>query len=415
MSDEFAASSAMLAGRRYVLSSLVPFHRDSKGDVWIGDLWHRDLMTHLKYIPNMVILAAQMPRPEDDDLVRVEPCEGQTIEFAANGAYLTSRKQLPRAIPGMVRAMRQALVGAEVVHGGAAGWPIPPGLLLNPMAVRRKIPFVFTIESAFWRVPEGEKASLRWKAEAAATERLARWSAAHAVLGIYTHRSYAATMPCAPGAISAVSPASWIMESDVITPAAIDTVWQAKPERLRLLLASRLIVEKGAGVLLAALKTLDSRGIGLDLDVVGSGPLAGAFADFAARSSHVTLRMLKQVSYATEFLPLLRGYHAVLVPTTGDEQPRIILDSFSQAVPVIASDTPGNREVATPDNAIFVERGNEQAWANALADPGLTPDHLRALAGPARDKAAACTHEMMHRQRAGLLVKALDGKLRPRA
>jgi hypothetical protein len=39
------------------------------------------------------------------------------------------------------------------------------------------------------------------------------------------------------------------------------------------------------------------------------------------------------------FLSLLRGFDGALVPSLSDEQPRILYDAFSQAVPVIGSAT----------------------------------------------------------------------------
>lgn len=415
MHDEFAACRAMLSGRLNLLSSLVPFHRDAKGQVWVGDLWHRDLMLHLHYIPEMLVLAAEMPAPEDETLVPVEPDPGQRIDFMATGPMLTGRRQVPTALPRMIRAMREALGRAEVVHSGVAGWPIPPGMLLNPMALRRKLPLVIAIESAFWRVPDGSRAGIRWRAEAAATERLARWSTAHAALAIYTHRAYAETLPVGPGGISAVTPASWIRQDDVVAEAALAPLWDAKPAELRMLLASRLTAEKGTGTVLEALRLLDAQGATISIDVAGSGAMADEVAAFAAQARNLRVRMLREVAYATEFLPLLRGYHAALVPTTGDEQPRVILDAFSQGVPVIASDTAGNREVATEGlNALFVPRADALALARCLGDPALTPDRLRALSAGARAKAASCTHEMMHRTRAALLVRALEGRLAPR-
>ncbi|MCF3974163.1 glycosyltransferase family 4 protein [Paracoccus salsus] len=412
MRNDFAACRAMLTGRRYLLTSLVPFHRDERGDVWVNDLWHRDLMMHLNYIPDLLVLAAQAEGPLGENMMRVEPEPGQRIAFLPTGPVLTGRRQLPAALPRMVRAMRQALAQADVVHSGVGGWPVPPGVMLNPMTIRRGLPLIIVIESAFWRIPEGTKAGLRWRVEAAATERFARWSAARAALAIYTHRSYAESLPVGPEGIAAVTPASWIRTEDVVTEDALEGFWQGKPDQLRLLLASRLTEEKGTGVVLEALRQMDQQGAALHLDVVGSGSMAPQIADFAEHARHVRVRILREVAYATEFLPLLRNYHAVLVPTTSDEQPRVILDAFSQGVPVIASDTAGNREVATDGlNALFVARGDAAALARCLSDPALTPQALHRLSAPARARAASCTHLMMHQRRAALLVRALEGKM----
>ncbi|MBU3031219.1 glycosyltransferase family 4 protein [Paracoccus marinaquae] len=416
MSDHFAACRAMMSDRTYLLSSLVPFRRDAGGRVWIGDRWHRDLMTHLAYLPNMLILAVEVDDLGDEHQFPVEPDPGQSIDFITTGPVMTSRRQVPRHAPGMIRAMRQGLAQADVVHSGVAGWPVPPGVFLNPMTLRRGLPLVINIEGAFWRVPEGTEASARRRAEAALTERFARWSCARARLAVYTHRSYAESLPVGPDGISAVTPASWIRQEDVVSEAELQQSWDEKSADLRLLLASRLAVQKGTDVVLEALKALEADGIAARLDIIGKGTMEAELAEFAAHARHVRVNMLREVAYATEFLPLLRGYHAVLVPTTNDEQPRIILDAFSQGVPVIASDTPGNREVAANGvNAVFVPRGDAAALARCISDPALTPARLRGLAGAARVQAESCTHEMMHQRRAGLLVRALDGRMPRRA
>lgn len=412
MSDPFADCRAMMSDRTYLLNSMVPFRRDSRGSVWIGDRWHRDLMTHLLYLPHMLILAVEVDDLGDERQLRVEPDPGQSIDFIATGPVMASRRQVPRYVPGMIRAMRRGLARADVVHSGVAGWPVPPGLFLNPMSLRRGLPVVINIESAFWRIPEGADASPRRRAEAALIERFARWSCARARLAVYTHRDYAETLPVGPNGISAITPASWIRHDDVVSEADLAHLWDHKPGDLRLLLASRLTVPKGTDVVLEALKMLEARGAEVQLDIVGKGPMEAEIAEFAARARHVRVKMQREVAYATEFLPLLRGYHAALVPTTHDEQPRIILDAFSQGVPVITSDTPGNREVAADGvNAIFVPRGDAAALAQCISDPSLTPARLRGLAKAARAQAASCTHEMMHRRRAGLLVQALDGHM----
>ncbi|MDB6178892.1 glycosyltransferase [Paracoccus sp. Z330] len=412
MSDEFTTCRDMLANRRYILSSLVPFHRDPAGRVLVGDLWHRDLMMHLEYIPDLTILAAETSAPPEGDLMPVEPNPGQKLRFVATGPVLTGRRQLPAALPHMRRIMQQELRDADVVHSGVAGWPIPPGVLLNPMTIRRGLPLIIAIESAFWRIPKGTRAGTRWRVEAAATERFARWSAARATLGIYTHKSYATSLPVGKGAMSAVTPASWIRQEDVISADQLASLWHDKPTDLRILLASRLTVEKGIGTVLQALRQLEETGRSIQIDIVGSGTMSDEIRDFATSASHVRVTMLPEVSYATEFLPLLRKYHAILVPTIGDEQPRVILDAFSQGVPVIAADTAGNCEVATDGiNALMFERGNPDGLARCLSDRNLTPARLHKLADAARDKAVNCTHQMMHRQRADLLVRALAGKL----
>ena len=81
------------------------------------------------------------------------------------------------------------------------------------------------------------------------------------------------------------------------------------------------------------------------IDVIGEGGLHSALAALAENAHHPRVGLLQPVPCGTEFLTLLRDYHTMIVSTTGDEQSRVIYDANSRAVPVIATDTPGNRDV----------------------------------------------------------------------
>ena len=53
----------------------------------------------------------------------------------------------------------------------------------------------------------------------------------------------------------------------------------------------------------------------------------------------------------------------MIVATTGDEQSRVIYDANSRAVPVIATDTPGNRDVVFRGQAGCLLNGSTaQIW-----------------------------------------------------
>jgi glycosyltransferase involved in cell wall biosynthesis len=191
----------------------------------------------------------------------------------------------------------------------------------------------------------------------------------------------------------------------VLAPAAAEAAWDAKPDVPRFLYAGRLVAEKGVGVLLEALARLDAAGRPVAVDVMGEGGMAAAVAAGAARLQHAALTRRDPLPYGAPFLGALRGYHAVIVPSLSDEQPRILYDAFSQAVPAIASDTPGHRAViGDAPCAVLVPAGDAGALAAALdaaaADgPGLRRSGLAALA-----VAEGRTHRAMHLARAAVLA-----------
>lgn len=404
---DLAACRAALSQTRYLLLSLVPFHRDATGRIWVDRLWHRDLMTHLTYLSDLTVLTAEYPdRPANGDLVEVVAPEGVRLNFRRLCTVPRHGRDMLIALPGMVAAARSALRQADVVHSGVGGWPLPPGMILNPLALAQRKPLVTVIESAFWRIPPSQTATAKRRAIAAANERFARWSMRHARLAIYTHEGYRATLPPGPRTRAAVIPASWISASDILDPRAAEAAWQAKPVPVRFLFASRLVRQKGAEVVLDALALLDRRGLDIHVDVIGDGDLVPAFRQLQPRLQNIRLQVLDPVPYGAPFRRILDNAHAVLVPTTGDEQPRIIYDAFARAVPVIASDTPGNLSlVAEGHNGLIFPAGDAAALAERLAAAAADGEGLRrmGLAGIATGRAH--THEAMHLARARILAE----------
>lgn len=395
-----------LISQRYLLSALIPFYCDLQGEVWLGRLWAHDLRAHLDYIADLTVLAPEMritaPGP---DMVRVVVPPGRRLQFRPFGRAEGGALRAAFALPGMALAAWRAVGAAGIVHSGVAGWPVPPGLVINPVAVLRRRPLVIVIESAFWRLPDPARAGRKARLRARLTESFARWSMRRARLGVYTSEAYRESLPVGPQGRALVLPASWISEEMMLSEAQMQAAWRAKSDVPRFLMASRLVAEKGVGLLLAALEQLEMRGVALAVDVIGEGPMRADLAAFAAQARHVRLGLLEPVEYGAPFMALLRGYHAVVVPTTGDEQPRILFDAFSQGVPVVATATTGNREVVQDGvNGRLCVPGQAGALAGALADLVQDAAALAGMAAAALQTARAYTHATMHRRRAGALA-----------
>ena len=117
------------------------------------------------------------------------------------------------------------------------------------------------------------------------------------------------------------------------------------------------------------------------------------------------------VPYDDAFLRLLRTYHAVVVPSFSDEQPRIVYDSFSQAVPVLDSDTPGLRACVVHRQTGLITALNDAAcWADLFRWCLHHPDEMERMGTAGLEIARGRTHQEMHRQRWRLLVKMLAGR-----
>jgi glycosyltransferase involved in cell wall biosynthesis len=115
--------------------------------------------------------------------------------------------------------------------------------------------------------------------------------------------------------------------------------------------------------------------------------------------------MLSSIPYGPEFLALIRRYSAVVVPSLSDEQPRIIFDAYSQAVPVIASDTDGIRPHVSPNTGVLVRKGSASDLAAALESLAGDPEAQYRRGMAARELAVTMTHEQMHATRSEVMCR----------
>jgi glycosyltransferase involved in cell wall biosynthesis len=153
-------------------------------------------------------------------------------------------------------------------------------------------------------------------------------------------------------------------------------------------------------------------GAELDLTVVGEGPLRGDCLQASQEpAGQVRVSVHEPVSFGLPFFSLVQGHDAVLVPSLSDEQPRILFDALSQAVPVIGSDTGGIREVVEPDETgHLVPPGDVAALAEAMVWASRNRPTLRALGLRGLETVRGHTHRAMHQSRSGIIRQALDGR-----
>jgi glycosyltransferase involved in cell wall biosynthesis len=121
--------------------------------------------------------------------------------------------------------------------------------------------------------------------------------------------------------------------------------------------------------------------------------------------------MHEPVPFGPEFFSILRSHDAVLVPSITDEQPRVLFDAFSQAVPAVGSDTGGIREVVEPEiTGRLVQPGDVQALAEAMVWAAGSRPTLRAMGLKGLDAVRGRTHRAMHAYRSGIIRQALDSQ-----
>jgi glycosyltransferase involved in cell wall biosynthesis len=401
--------AAALSKYRYLMVVPVPWYKASDGTIWLDDLWHRDLMRHMDYIGDLTVLAPCLPTQDTAKLVQVDA--GSGLKFRSLPWGRSAMQGILKAPATFVAALR-AVLSADLVHSGVAGWPFPPGLFVNPLAVLFRKPMVIVVESAFWRLSGPGPHSLKARLRASVVEAFARWSVRKAALSVFTHEGYRRTLAAGREDRSIVTPATWITDDDILDASAARKAWDAKTTPVRVILPARLTEGKGIALLLEALSSNGAADMKISLDVIGEGPLRKQVADAVARLGPDRLRLLDPVPSGAPFMELLRGYHAVLVPSITDEQPRILFDAASQAVPVLASDTEGHRGLIKEGvNGWRFEAASAGALLGALQRAAGQPASLRRQGFRARSWAEGRTHDLMHLTRARRLVALLSDRL----
>lgn len=401
-----------ILGRYLLVNFCIPFYINSQGHRYLDNLWVKDLIEHFKYLKNFTLASPcryENP-PEGAVLLDGDPAFAnvQFIDLPVATSTVGALRLLPRTIFQLWKAVESA----DVVHAGVAGWPIPEGWLLTPIVRLRRKFYLIIVESAFWRLAPSSPKSLKLRIRAYIVERVNRWCVNNTDLAIFTQDQYRCSLMTPNPVRGHVINASWIDEKTIISHAEATKVWNQKLHNgeLRLLFAGRLTPGKGILVLLEAMKLLSIQDVAVKLDILGQGELLEGCRKASQDSKlPVQIQVLGTVPYGAVFFNLLREYHAIVIPTVSDEQPRIIYDAYSQGIPVLGSNTDGNRNcVQDGETGKLIAPNDPVALADLLKWASQNPDQLAKMGLKSIDTAFSLTHVEMHRQRWQILLTTLD-------
>ena len=150
--------------------------------------------------------------------------------------------------------------------------------------------------------------------------------------------------------------------------------------------AGRQETRKGLQVLLRAWPEIHRR-TGARLQICGSDPLAVRLLISRLRVPETGIDILGFLTQ-TELTALLGRTKALIAPSLGGESFGMVLTrAFACALPVVASDIPGYREVTTPETSVSVVPGDPSELASAVAS--LLGDESRRVAMGAAARALA--------------------------
>jgi len=393
--------------RPYLLVIHIPVYVDGDGRRWVDALWHKDLVLHLDYIGDFTLACPHIHRAPPPGYVSLDGLPIRFIELPRLGGEI--RKVL--AAPKVILALWRAVGGADLVHCSVGNWnPLSLGNITFMLAELRRKFRLIVVESSPWRLLPGRNAGVKDRLTAAASELVNRLCVSTADLSVFTQANYQKTLLTHPERGYVIN-ASWINESDILPEGAAREAWsrKSKDQRVRFLFAGRLTPSKGVLDLLAAAKSLEGTGVRIAIDIMGAGELREACVAAQSEGPDVVVRVLEALEYGPQFLEVLGGYHAVLVPNLSDEQPRIVYDAYAKAVPVLASATPGLKDCVDDEvTGRFFAPGSATDLARIMKWAARDIPALMKLGLAGRRRAETLTHRQMHSQRHVIIAQALS-------
>jgi phosphatidylinositol alpha-mannosyltransferase len=179
-----------------------------------------------------------------------------------------------------------------------------------------------------------------------------------------------------------ISAARWLPGPYEVVPNGVLVPPQADPSNRahRVVFVGRHEPRKGLQVLLRAWPEL-RRATGAELHVIGADPLA---VSLLLRRLGVDTDGMRCLGFLTqdELTRELLTAKALVAPSLGGESFGMVLTrAFACALPVVASDIPGYRDVMSPDTGVSVPSGDPAALAQGVA--ALLEDEPRRVAAGA--------------------------------
>lgn len=178
----------------------------------------------------------------------------------------------------------------------------------------------------------------------------------------------------------------WLPGEYEVVPNGVLVPESASPDdrEHRVVFAGRQEPRKGLQVLLAAWPEIRRRS-GLRLTVAGADPLAVRLLLTRLRVPDEGIDVVGFLSQEELTATLLRA-KALVAPSLGQESFGMVLTrGFACALPAVASDIPGYREVLDPEASVAVPPGSSDALADAVCDLVADEDRRRRMGANARE------------------------------
>ena len=164
---------------------------------------------------------------------------------------------------------------------------------------------------------------------------------------------------------------------------------------MTVLLAARLLWDKGLAEFVAAIQLLRSQGRELTFLLAGTpDPGNPAAVPEEAVRAWVSEGLLEWLGHVDEMPRLLSSVDIVVLPSYREGLPKSLIEAAACGLPLVTTDVPGCREVVSDGvDGLLVPVRNASALANAIARIHDDPVFGKALGAAAREKAIAVFDE----------------------
>lgn len=391
----------------YTIVMSIPVAQLDGQRMTLPDALARDLLTHHRYEQDLRVIVPQAEMPE-------HVSSGTTLDLRAHPGlsfrllpWNGHRNTWPMAYPSIRRVLIEEAKTADVWHTGCSRsvWDLSTVAHgVGRRHARRVRIFSMDSDPAEMLIASRGLGLLvgpwvRW-----ALRRRVRSSNGTIFIGkgpIEKYGQYARQFVTAD--------AVWLEEGELASEEEVAAKFHA-PGPARLIVPSRFTAWKGVDDVIEAVARLRTRLDRFSVDLIGDGPLKPRLISMVARMNlGSTIRFLSPVPYGKPFLRLLRTYHAVLVPTRGLEEARVVFDAAASGCILVHSRT------STLEAAL---RRLRVRWGHVPGDPvSLSAAIGDALGRREEWKDAALegvrfmrgrTIDSMHRERAEFVARLVE-------
>jgi glycosyltransferase involved in cell wall biosynthesis len=172
-------------------------------------------------------------------------------------------------------------------------------------------------------------------------------------------------------------------------------------ERMRVLMACRLLWEKGVDDYVAAIRALHEQGCFVDALLAGtSDPGNPSAIPESTVRQWVDEGIITWLGHVDDMAALLGSVHLVVLPSHGEGLPRVLVEAAACGLPLITTDVPGCRDLVSDGvDGLLIPLNDSDALARAIKRLMDDPDLARKLGNAARIKARAQFDERIVIQR----------------